>query len=184
MERLQLYSYNEECVSKLQREKGNSDKCIQDLLEILYDIGRDDPTTNFNESQFLSLFKTIFFDIQQFIPIDNFGNISGKVRSELLPNNIYRKLLVYILINSHTFNQHQINILYRLFVCLEENAVGGYMYISIKGRSYNVILEKLRKYQIEENYKFHIQEKNSKPERCLIICNTILISLLGNMIQE
>jgi hypothetical protein len=183
MERLQLYSQNEECVSKLYREKGNSDKCIQDLIEIFYDIGRDEPTRNFNESQFLSLYKTIFFDIQQFVNIDKSGNITSNNRHELLPNNIYRKLLVYLLINSHTYNQVQLDILYRLFVCLEENAIGGYMYISLKGRSYKSIIEKLSKNQIEQNYTYHILEKNSIPEKCLIICNTTLISLFGNLIQ-
>jgi len=184
MERIALYSQNEECVSKFYREKGNSDKCMQEFIDILYDIARDEPTKNFNESQFLSIYKTIFFDIQHFIPLDNFGNIAGDIRYELLPNNIYRKLLVYLLINSDDFNANQIDILYRLFVCLEENAVGGYMYISIKGRSYKSIIEKLRKYKIEENYKFHILEKSSKPERYLIICNTTIISIFGNMIEN
>jgi hypothetical protein len=47
MEALTAYTLNEECVSSSLRIRGNSDKCIAELLDILYQIGGDDPTTHF-----------------------------------------------------------------------------------------------------------------------------------------
>ena len=95
MDSLQKYTENTNCVSVELRYKGNSDKCIEGLLEILYKIGGDDPTINFNNSDFISLMMSILYDTTIFTPHD--GNINGISREELLPNGIYRKLLVYLI---------------------------------------------------------------------------------------
>ena len=120
MEALTSYTQNEECVSSSLRLRGNSDKCIVELLDILYQIGKGDPTAHFNEAEFTTLFHSLMFDAQQFTPIDSKGKTAGPCRLEVLPNNIYRKMLVYIILNIETFNLHQSDILLRLFISIEE----------------------------------------------------------------
>jgi hypothetical protein len=181
MEALTAYSQNEECVSTVLRMKGNSDKCIAELLDIIYQIGDQDPLSHFNSHEFIDLFKSILFDVQQFTPIDSQGKISGKTTQQLLPNYIYRKLLVYIIINIHTFNQQQLDILYQLFISIEENAVSGYMYIPMNGRSYEHILRILVKYKLEPNYQLIYITKTSSVEKSLVICNTTLVSLIQSL---
>ena len=92
MESLIAYTQNKECVSSSLRLDGNSDKCISELLDILYRIGGDEPNANFNESDFIKLFQSILFDLQQFKPFDSTEKISSPNRLEMLPNNIYRKI--------------------------------------------------------------------------------------------
>jgi hypothetical protein len=184
MEALTAYTQNEECVSPLLRLKGNSDKCIVELLDILYQIGGDDPTAHFNEGQFTTLFHSILFDRRQFTPIDSKGKIAGPSRLDILPNNIYRKLLVYIILNLETFDVYQLDILRRLFVAIEENAISGYMYISLKGRSYEQILEKMRRYDVEPNYGWLSIGHLSKTEKQLIICNTTVILIIQSRKQQ
>jgi len=184
MDELTLYSENERCVSVALREKGNSDKCIEDLLTILYRIGGDDPTSNFNNHEFLSLFQSILHDMQLFTPpLDEKGKSVGMIREELLPNKIYRKLLVYIILNIDTFELDKLEILSRLFTTLEENAVGGYMYLSIKGRSYSTILKLLQKYDIELRYERRYVDDKSRVERHLIIGNLVVITLMQERIK-
>ena len=178
MEALTAYTLNEECVSSSLRIRGNSDKCIADLLDILYRIGGDNPTAHFNDPEFTTLFQSILFDNQQFTPIDSKGKISGPNRLEMLPNNIYRKMIVYIILNIETFNIQQLDILYRLFFAIEENAISGFMCISLKGRSYGKILELLRRYTFEPNYGWQSIDNSSKTEKQLIICNTTVILLI------
>ena len=178
MEALTAYTQNEECVSQTLRLKGNSDKCIAELLDILYQIGGDDPTTHFNKVEFTTLFQSILFGVQQFTTIDSKGKITGPNRLEVLPNNIYRKMLVYIILNIETFNLQQLDILYRLFFAIEENAISGFMCISLKGRSYGKILELLRRYTFEPNYGWQSIDNSSKTEKQLIICNTTVILLI------
>ena len=184
MEALTTYSTNEACVSSSLRMKGNSDKCIVELLDILYRIGGDDPTAHFNEGKFTKLFHSILFDEQQFTPIDSNGKKAGPTRLEVLPNNIYRKMLVYIILNIETFDLHKLDILRRLFTATEENAINGYMYISLKGRSYRQILELLQRYTFEPNYGWKSIDNSSKTEKQLIICNTTVILLLQTREQQ
>jgi hypothetical protein len=182
MDDLTTYSQNEGCVSATLRKKGNSDKCIEDLLDILYRIGSDDPTHNFNNHEFLSLFQSILHDMQQFSSFDEKGNSVGMIREERLPNRIYRKLLVYLIIHIDTFELDKLEILSRLFTTLEENAVGGYMYLSIKGRSYSTIFGLLKKYNIEPDYGYQYVDNTSKVERQLIISNLVVITLMQERI--
>ena len=184
MEALTAYTLNEECVSSSLRIRGNSDKCIAELLDILYRIGGDDPTTHFNKVEFTTLFQSILFDNQQFTPIDSNGKIVGPNRLEMLPNNIYRKMLVYIILNIETFNLQQLDILYRLFFAIEENGISGFMGISLKGRSYGKILELLQRYTFEPNYGWQSIDNSSKTEKQLIICNTTVILLLQTRKQQ
>jgi hypothetical protein len=178
MEALKTYSTNEECVSSSLRIRGNSDKCIAELLDILYQIGGDDPTTHFNNVEFTTLFHSIIFDRNQFTPIDSKGQIAIPSRFEILPNNIYRKMLVYIILQIETFNLQQLDILYRLFFAIEENAISGFMCISLKGRSYEQILEIIQRYNVEPNYEWQSIDKLLKLEKQLIICNTTVIILI------
>jgi hypothetical protein len=184
MDALTSYSQNEECVSLYLRAKGNSDKCIIELLDILYRIGGNDPTTHFNDAKFTTLFHYILFDAQQFTPIDNRGKKAGPDRIEILPNNIYRKIIVYIILNFETFDLHQLDILRRLFIAIEENAISGYMYIPLKGRAYRQILELLLKYKVEPNYGWNSVDNVLKTEKQLIICNTTVILLLQTREQQ
>ena len=184
MDELQSYSENEGCVSATLRKKGNSDKCIEDLLDILYRIGGDDPTPNFNNHEFCSLFQSILQDMEQFTPrLDEKGKSVGTSRKELLPNKIYRKLLVYLIINIDTLELDKLEILSRLFTSLEESAVGGYMYLSVNGKSYLTILGLLQKYDIELCYERRYVDDKSRIEMHLIICNLVVITLMQQRIE-
>jgi hypothetical protein len=179
MDSLQKYTQNTNCISKDLRFRGNSDECIQELIEILYNIGGDDPTTNFNNFDFITIIKSILYDIKIFTPIDKKGNIIGKPRQELLPNGIYRKLLVYIIINNQ---QLQLDILLILFMALEENNVTGFMYIPLKGRAYKPISEVLTKYKVIQNIDWH-KDYDDKLEKKLIICNSTIVSLIQSLLH-
>jgi hypothetical protein len=184
MDDLTNYRKNKGCVSATLRKKGNSDKCIEDLLDILYRIGSDDPTHNFNNHKFLSLFQSILHDMQRFTPpLDKKGKSVGTSREELLPNKIYRKLLVYLIINIDTFELDKLEILSRLFTSLEENAVGGYMYLSVNGTSYLTILGLLQKYDIELSYERRYVDDKSRIEMHLIISNLVVITLMQQRIE-
>jgi len=174
MDLLQKYTLNTNCVSKDFRFRGNSDECIKELIEILYKIGSDDPLTHFNNFDFITIIKSILYDIKIFTPIDKKGNIIGKSRHEFLPNGIYRKLLVYIIINIH---QLQLDILLILFMALEENNVTGFLYIPLKGRAYKPITEILTKYKVIQNIDWH-KDYDDHVEKKLIICNSTIVSLI------
>jgi hypothetical protein len=182
MDSLKKYTQNTDCISVELRYKGNSDKCIQDLLEILYKIGGNDPTINFNNSDFIVIISSILYDTTIFTPHDGRGNINGIAREELLPNGIYRKLLVYLIINIEKLEQDKLDILIRLFTALEENNITGFMYIPFQGRSYTPILNILRRYNVQANNGWYI-EHPKKPERRLIICNTTLITLIQSLLH-
>lgn len=182
MDSLQKYTQNTNCVSAELRYKGNSDKCIEDLLEILYKIGGDDPTINFNNSDYISLMMSILYDTKIFTPHDGHGNINGKAREELLPNGIYRKLLVYLIINIEKLEQVKLDILLRLLTALEENNITGFMYIPFKGRSFTLISEILQRNDVLTNNGWFI-EHDKKPEKRLIICNTTLITLIQSLLH-
>jgi len=184
MESLIAYTQNKECVSSSLRLDGNSDKCISELLDILYRIGGDEPNANFNESDFIKLFQSILFDLQQFKPFDSTEKISSPNRLEMLPNNIYRKMIAHIILNIENYNLHQLNLLYCLFVAIEENAISGFMCISLTGRLYKQIIELLQKYTIEPKYAWKSIYNLSKTEKQLIICNTTIILLTQERIHR
>jgi hypothetical protein len=87
-------------------------------------------------------------------------------------------MIVYIILNIETFNLQQLDILYRLFFAIEENAISGFMCISLKGRSYGKILELLQRYTFEPNYGWQSIDNSSKTEKQLIICNTTALLLI------
>lgn len=180
MDSLTTYSQNQGCVSRELRKIGNSDKCIEELLDILLKIGRDDPTQHFNNSDFIQLMSSILYDTKPFIPLDAKGNIVGIPRDEILPNGIYRKLLVYIIINIDKLNKDTLDLLLALFTALEENGVTGFMYIPLNGRSYPLITPLLKKYNVNQNYDLQFVEYKGKVERQLVICNTTIVTLIQN----
>ena len=180
MDSLTTYSQKQDCVSRELRKIGNSDKCIEELLDILLQIGRDDPTERFNNSDFIQLMSSILYDTKPFISLDAEGNIVGAARDELLPNGIYRKLLVYIIINIDKLNKDLLDLLHALFTALEENNVSGFMYIPLNGRSYPLITLLLKKYNVEPKYGFHFVEYKRQVENHLIICNTTIVALIQN----
>jgi hypothetical protein len=182
MDSLKKYTQNTNCISEELRQKGNSDKCIQDLLEILYKIGGSDPTINFNNSDFITLISSILYDTKLFTPHDGKGNINGISREELLPNGIYRKLLVYLIINIEKIEQDKLDILLRLFTALEENNITGFMYIPFDGRSFPPITLILQKHKVLQN-KGWIIGPSKKPEKQLIICNTTIITLIQSLFR-
>jgi len=184
MDELSIYSQNKDCVSVKLRNTGNSDECIVDLLNILYKIAGDEPTANFNNHEFLSLFQSIMFDIQTFTPFDANGKIFGIIREELLSNRIYRKLLVYVIININTFDITRLDILCRLFSSLEENAIGGCIYISLHGRAYRPILELFQRYNVELRYDWHYVDQTTQIQRQLVICNLPVITLIQSRIES
>ena len=180
MDSLSTYSQDQSCVSLELRKIGNSDKCIEDLLDILYQIGGDDPTEHFNNSDFLELMRYILYDTKIFTPLDTKGKIVGAPRDEILPNGIYRKLLVYVIINIDKLNKDKLDLLYALFNAFEENGVTGFMYIPLNGRSYPLITLLLKKYNVKQNYDLQFVEYMRKVERQLIICNTTVVILIQN----
>jgi hypothetical protein len=181
MDLFTTYTKNTICISPELRLKGNSDKCIEDLLKILYKIGGDDPTQNFNNSDFITLISSILYDTKLFTPHDGKGNINGIAREELLPNGIYRKLLVYIIINSEKLEKDKLDTLNRLFTALEENNITGFIYIPLDGRAYTPITEILRRHKVIENKGWYI-ESGKKPEKQLIISNTTIVTLIQSLL--
>ena len=180
MDSLTTYSQNQDCVSFELRKNGNSNKCIEELLSILQKIGGDEPTEHFNDSDFIQLISSILYDTKPFTPLDTKGNIVGITRRELLPNGIYRKLLVYIIINIDKLNKDVLDLLRTLFTTLEENNVSGFMYIPLNGRAYEHIMIILKKYNVEPIYDLYFVEYKRKLENYLIICNTTIVALIQN----
>ena len=181
MDSLKKYTQNTNCISRELRQKGNSDKCIEELLELLYKIGGDEPTINFNNSDFIIIISSILYDRKIFTPLNSSGKINGIAREELLPNGIYRKLLVYLIINIEKIKQNNLDILLRLFTALEENNITGFMYIPLDGRSYSLISHILHNYKVLQN-KGWIIVTSKKPEKQLIICNTTIITLIQSLL--
>ena len=180
MDSLITYSQNQDCVSHELRKIGNSDKCIEELLDILLKIGESEPTENFNNPDFIQLISSILYDTKSFIPLNTKGNIVGATRREILPNGIYRKLLVYIIINIDKLNKDALDLLHTLFTTLEENNITGFMYIPLNGRSYPIITLLLKKYNVNQNYDLQFVEYKGKVERQLVICNTTIVTLIQN----
>lgn len=180
MDSLITHSQNQGCVSAELRKNGNSDRCIEELLDILLKIGKDDPTEHFNNSDFIQLMSSILYDTKPFIPLDKKGNIVGTARDEILPNGIYRKLLVYVIINIEKFNKDMLDLLCILFTTFEENGVTGFMYIPLNGRAYPPITLLLKKYNVNQNYDLQFVEYKEQVEKQLVICNTTIVTLIQN----
>jgi hypothetical protein len=168
------------CFSKRDRIRGNSDECVQQFLDLIFEIGENDPLNNFNDYNFISICKTIFYDDGIFTPIDSNGKIVGKSITTTLPNGIYRKLVIYVILNIESFTQNELQKLITLFMALEENNITGFMYISRNGRAIEPIMSVISKYSIVPQYGWFIDYANNKknPENGLIICNTVVVSLI------
>ena len=185
MDKLTKIVLNEDCFNSRARALGNSDRCIQEIISIFLTIGTVDPLLQFNNSDFISLCRTMFYDMRLYIPIDETGQKIFKEHytQELLPNGIFRKLIIYIIINIDQYTHDQLTILIQLFMSLEENNVSGFMYISKKGRAISEVLSILHKYELEIGYKKYINN-DGNIEDGLILCNTIIVSLIQKVISK
>jgi hypothetical protein len=185
MDKLEKILLNEDCFNSRARVLGNSDRCIQEIISIFLTIGNVDPLLQFNNSDFISICRTMFYDMKLYIPIDEKGHKVSKEHygQELLPNGIFRKLIIYIIINIEQYTRDELTVLNQLFMSLEENNITGFMYISKKGRSIKEVIPILHKYKLHIGYRKYVNNEGNV-EDGLILCNTVIVGLIRAIISK
>jgi hypothetical protein len=166
-------------ISSYERIKGCSDKTTDELLTLLLEL----PETAWESGEIYKNLHELLLDDLKFTPVINGKPQKNKSIITKLPNGIYKKLLVYTIIELPNMSKDNIRKTIKIFTRLEENAVTGFMYVSQYGRSFKPIKSIFDKtntpYEIADYVDYL---NNDKIDRGIAIHNTSLVFLAGNLL--
>lgn len=167
-------------ISRQARIKGCSDSEAKALLDFLISVPDD---TWFNSYEIYSDLKALLLDNFEFVRVVDGVQDFQNARTERMPNAIYKKLLIYTIINIHNYSTEEIMKINYVFQYMEQEAITGYCYVSIHGRSIKSIQSVLDKegafYEIID-YSDYLA--NNKLDRGIPIHNTIIVILTNKLI--
>lgn len=172
-------------ISQETRIKGCSNKDALSILLFLAEI----PDNVWNHYEIYEQLRGLLFDELPFTAVSLDGKkLSRGTVLTTLPNGIYKKILVYLILNTDKFSSSQLRRLYSAFIHMEEAAITGYIYVSIHGASFELILERLKSYQIEPEIQFYVdaldRKSGDRVQKGLILSNTVIVFYLDRVLKS
>ena len=165
-------------ISVEERHKGCSDCEIVKIIDLLL----QDPEIVWNDSD---MFRSLLLDEYQFVPVIKGQQDWEHSYNTLLPNGIYQKLLVYLIIHIQEYSTRDLKTLRNIFMSLEEEAITGFSYASIYGRAYNRVKRSLESNRMPVEiviYSNHLA--NNKLDKGIPLHNTLLVFLINKLLEK
>lgn len=168
-------------ISRKARIEGCSDSDAREILDFLISV--DDETWRTSSEIYTDL-RNLLLDEFSFVPVINGRQDFSRESIERLPNAIFKKLVIFTIINMETYSREDISKIRSVFIHMEEEAIRGNMYISIRGRSLEVIKTILNRYDFpftEVVYSDYLAK--NKLDRGISIYNTMIIGIGNNILN-
>lgn len=168
-------------ISRDARFRGCSDAEANYLLNYLL-------STKIDEWEHSDIYATLYdllLDKFKFVPIINGKQNWKKSVVTILPNAIYKKLLIYIILHIRELKRDELMRLRNIITLLEGHAITGFIYVSSHGRAFDPVKQVLdttkTRYDIVP-YSDYLNQ--NKLDNGIAIHNTLIVFLINNLINK